>query len=80
MIGDFNYKTNFPQKNLLIDRQASRLHKIFWNNLSPNVKLSKNQQFQQQMHGYMKNFKTGICLQQTILIISKEKLEHSQIS
>ena len=46
LIGDFNYKTNFPQKILLTERQASRLHKMFWNNPSPNVKLSKNQQFQ----------------------------------
>ena len=43
MIGNTNDKTDFPHKLLLIDRQASQLCKVFVNNLSANIKLSKTQ-------------------------------------
>ena len=43
IIGDSNDKTNFPHELLLTDRQVSKLRKIFANNSSPNIKLSKTQ-------------------------------------
>ena len=39
--GDSNDETNFSHKLLLTDRQVSRLRKVFVNNLSAKIKLSK---------------------------------------
>ena len=43
VISHSNDKTNFLHKLLLTDTQVSRLRKVFSNNLSPNIKLSKTQ-------------------------------------
>ena len=43
MVGDSNGETNFPHRFLLTNTRVSRLHKIFANNLSANIKLSKTQ-------------------------------------
>ena len=43
MIGDSNYKTNFPHELLLTDRQVSSIRKAFANNSSVNIKFSKTQ-------------------------------------
>ena len=43
VIGKSNDETNFPYKILLTNRQVSRIHKAFANNLSGNIKLSKTQ-------------------------------------
>ena len=40
MTGD--NENNFPHKLLFTNRQVSNLHKAFANNLSPDIKLSKN--------------------------------------
>ena len=39
--GDYNDKTNFPLILLITETQVSRLHKIFANNSSRQIKLSK---------------------------------------
>ena len=39
--GDYNDKTNFPLILLITETQVSRLHKIFANNSSGQIKLSK---------------------------------------
>ena len=39
--GDYNDKTNFPLIVLITETQVSRLHKIFANNSSGQIKLSK---------------------------------------
>ena len=39
VIGESNDETNFPHKSLLTDKQVSRLHKAFLNNLSVNKAL-----------------------------------------
>ena len=41
MIGDSNDETNFPHKLLFTERQVLRLRKIFANNSSANIRLSK---------------------------------------
>ena len=41
MIGGSNDETNFPHKLLLTDRQVSMLRKVFVNNSSGNINLSK---------------------------------------
>lgn len=43
IMADSNYECNFTHKFLLTDRQILRLCKDFKNNLSANVRLSKNQ-------------------------------------
>ena len=43
MIGDSNYKTNFPHELLLTDRQVSSIRKTFSNNSSVDIKSSKAQ-------------------------------------
>ena len=43
MVGDSNGETNFPHGLLLTNTRVSRLGKIFANNSSPNIKLSKTQ-------------------------------------
>ena len=43
MIGDSNYKTNFPHELLLTDRQVSSIRKAFANNSSVDIKFSKTQ-------------------------------------
>ena len=43
VIGNSNDTTNFPHKLLLTDTKVSRLHKIFANGLTANLKLSKTQ-------------------------------------
>ena len=43
MIGESNDYTSFPHRLLLTDRQVSQLCKVFVNNLSVNIKLSKTQ-------------------------------------
>ena len=42
MVGNSNDNTNFPHKLLLTDRQVANIRKAFANNLSTDVKLSKN--------------------------------------
>ena len=39
--GGSDDKNNFPNKLLLANKQVSRLHKVFANNCSTNIKLSK---------------------------------------
>ena len=41
VVGDANDENNFPHKLLLTNTQVSRLHKVFANNSSANIKLSK---------------------------------------
>ena len=41
MIGNSDDETNFPHKLLLTNRQVKNLRKVFANNLSNNIKLSK---------------------------------------
>ena len=43
MIGDSNYKTNFPHELLLTDRQVSSIRKAFVNNSSVDSNFSKTQ-------------------------------------
>ena len=43
MIGESNDYTSFPHRLLLTDRQFSQLCKVFVNDLSVNIKLSKTQ-------------------------------------
>ena len=43
MVGNSNDNTYFPHKLLLSNTQVSRLRKVFWNNSSANIKLSKTQ-------------------------------------
>ena len=43
VVGDSNDETNFLQKLLLNNTQVSKLHKVFANNSSANIKLSKTQ-------------------------------------
>ena len=41
MIGNSDDEPNFPHKLLLTNRQAANLCKVFANNLSTNINLSK---------------------------------------
>ena len=41
MIGNCDDKTNFPHKSLLTNRQVANLFKVFANNSSTDIKLSK---------------------------------------
>ena len=43
MIGDSHDKINFPHELLLTNRQIANLHKVFVNNSTTNIKLSKIQ-------------------------------------
>ena len=43
VVGDFNDKINFPHKLLLANTQVSRPRKVFANNSSTNIKLSKTE-------------------------------------
>ena len=43
MIGNSDDETNFPHKLLLSNRQVANLRKVFENNSSPDIKLSKTQ-------------------------------------
>ena len=43
VVGDSNDENNFPHKLLLINTQVSKLRKVFANNSSANIKLSKTQ-------------------------------------
>ena len=43
VVGDSNYVKNFLQKLLLTNKQIWKLHKVFGNNSSANIKLSKTQ-------------------------------------
>ena len=43
MIGCSDDETNFPHKLLLTNRQIANLHKVFANNPSTHIKLSKIQ-------------------------------------
>ena len=43
MIGNSENETNFPHKLLLNNRQVASLRKVFANNLSTDIKLSKTQ-------------------------------------
>ena len=42
-VGDSNDENNFLQKLLLTNKQVSKLRKVFVNNFSANLKLSKTQ-------------------------------------
>ena len=42
MIGNSIDKTNFPHELLLTERQVSRIRKAFANNVSVDIKFSKN--------------------------------------
>ena len=52
-IGNSNDETNFPHKLLLTNTQASRLCKVFANNWSGNLKLSKSQNEIGQSRGFL---------------------------
>ena len=41
MTVDYNDKSNFPIRLLITDTQVSRFHKVFANNSSAKIKLSK---------------------------------------
>ena len=43
MIGNSDDKTNFPNELLLTSKQVANLRKVFANNSSPDIKLSKSQ-------------------------------------
>ena len=43
VVGEFSDQNNFPHKLLLNNTQASKLRKVFGNNSSANIKLSKTQ-------------------------------------
>ena len=43
VVGEFSDQNNFPHKLLLNNTQASKLRKVFANNSSANIKLSKTQ-------------------------------------
>ena len=43
MIGNSNDDTNFPHKLLLTNRQVANVRKVFANNSSTDIKLSKTQ-------------------------------------
>ena len=43
MIGNSNDETNFPHELLLTNRQVVNLRKVFVNNSSADIKLSKTQ-------------------------------------
>ena len=43
VVGDSNDENNFLQKLLLNNTQVSKLRKVFGNNSSANIKLSKTQ-------------------------------------
>ena len=43
IIGSFDDDTNFPHKLLLTNRQVANLCKVFANNSSADIKLSKTQ-------------------------------------
>ena len=43
VLGDYNDENDYPQKLLLTNTQVSRLCKVFSNNSSANIKLSKTQ-------------------------------------
>ena len=54
VIGDSNYKANFPHKLLFTDTQISRRCKAFANNSLANMKLSKTQLSRMmQSEGYL---------------------------
>ena len=54
MIGDSNDETNFPHKLLLTDRQVSNIRKVFANDSSTNIRLSKTQLSQMlQLGGFL---------------------------
>ena len=42
MVGNSNDNTNFPHELLLTNRQVANIRKAFANNLSTDIKLSKN--------------------------------------
>ena len=43
MIGDLDDETNFPQRLLLTNEEVANLRKMFANNSSADIKLSKTQ-------------------------------------
>ena len=43
MVGNSDNETNFPHKLLLTNRQVANICKLFENNLSTDIKLSKTQ-------------------------------------
>ena len=43
LFGSSNDKTNFPHKLLLTNTQVSKIHKVFTNGSSANIKFSKTQ-------------------------------------
>ena len=51
MVGNSNDNTNFPHKLLLTDRQVANIRKAFANNLSTDVKFSKNQLLKMSQSG-----------------------------
>ena len=51
VIGNYNDGINFPHKLLLTNRQISRLLKVFLNDSSANIKLSKTQLSKKRKRG-----------------------------
>ena len=43
VLGDYNDENDYPHKLLLTNTQVSRVYKVFSNNSSANIKLSKTQ-------------------------------------
>ena len=73
VVGDSNDENNFPHKLSLTDTQILKLHKIFANNSSANIKLSKTQLYKiGQLGGFLGRrlgplLKTGLPLTGNVL-------------
>ena len=73
VVGDSNDENNFPHKLSLTDTQILKLHKIFANNSSANIKLSKTQLYKiGQSGGFLGRrlgplLKTGLPLTGNVL-------------
>ena len=67
MIGD--NETNFPNKLLLTNRQVSNLRKVFANNLSADIKLSKTQSSKMIQSGGFLGRLLGILLKTGLPLI-----------
>ena len=75
MTRDSNDETNFPLNLLVADRQVSKFCKIFANNLSTNIKLSKTQiskivqsgGFRSKLLGPLLKTKTSLPLMKNVL-------------
>ena len=73
MVGNSNYKTNFPHELLLTNRQVENIRKTFAKNISTDIKLSKTQLSKMiQSGGFLGRLlgpllKTGLPLIKTVI-------------